>query len=62
MDGKGTFNYKDGSTYVGEWKDSEKHGHGVFTWPSTGPSHNKYDGNWVKGKQHGQGKFTWEDG
>ncbi len=30
-DGEGTFTYPDGSKYVGEWKDGEYHGQGIFT-------------------------------
>ena len=29
----GTFTWEDGSKYVGEWKDSNKHGKGIFTFP-----------------------------
>ncbi len=32
--GRGTYHYKDGSRYEGDWIDDQKAGHGVFIWPT----------------------------
>jgi hypothetical protein len=40
-----------GETYVGEWKDGKRHGHGTYTWPASGT----YVGEWRDGKMHGEG-------
>lgn len=44
--GRGIFTFKDGSTYIGDWKDDLKDGKGIFTW-SDG---NKFSGEWIKGE------------
>ena len=44
--------------YVGEFKDSNRHGQGTQTWPSQG----KYVGEWKYGKRHGQGIMSYTDG
>ena len=54
----GTFTYTDGGKYVGEWKDSKRHGYGTYTY--TGGD--KYVGEWKDGKSHGQGTATFADG
>ena len=56
--GHGTEIYKDGSTYVGEFKDGKYHGQGTYTF-SDG---RKYVGEFKDGKQNGQGTHTWSDG
>ena len=56
--GKGTFKWKDGSTYTGEFKDSSIHGTGVYLW-SDG---RRYEGEWAMNKMQGHGIFTWPDG
>ena len=55
--GQGTCTYSYGK-YVGEWKDGDKNGQGVFTY-SNG---NKYVGEWKDGDKNGQGTFAWADG
>ena len=55
---KGKFNWKDGSTYNGQFRDSSINGIGIYTW-SDG---RKYSGSWVKNKMQGSGRFTWPDG
>merc|ERR1712113_852634 len=68
MSGTGTFTWKDGRRYVGNYINDKKDGHGVFTWPDG----REYDGEWKDGKQHGTGVFKtakgdlrcgeWKDG
>jgi hypothetical protein len=68
MSGTGTFTWKDGRRYVGNYMNDKKDGHGVFTWPDG----REYDGEWKDGKQHGTGVFKtakgdlrcgeWKDG
>merc|ERR1712032_255157 len=53
MDGNGVFEWPDGRTYDGEYKDDKKHGYGLFKW-SDG---RMYKGMWKTGKQHGEGLF-----
>ena len=31
QDGHGTYEYDDGSKYIGEWKDGKQHGQGTYT-------------------------------
>jgi len=47
----GTFNYTNGSKYVGEFKDNKRHGQGTYTWADG----EKYVGEWKNGNQNGQG-------
>ena len=41
--GKGTFNYSDGSKYIGDWKDGWKHGKGKYFFSEGG----SFKGRWV---------------
>lgn len=50
--GHGSFKYKDGSRYDGEWKENRKHGLGVQVWIIPDK---KYEGDWEDGKQRGYG-------
>ena len=50
--------FKDGSKYVGEWKDSKPNGQGTHT----GSNGDKDVGEWKDGKFHGQGTMTHPDG
>ena len=42
QDGHGTYEFDDGSKYVGEWKDGKQHGQGTYTFASG----EKYVGEW----------------
>ena len=49
--------------YEGEWKDSKKHGHGVWKYSKeyangTIKVYQSYDGEWYNDKKHGHGKFS----
>jgi len=50
--------YPNGDKYDGEWKDGNKHGHGMFTWADG----RKYDGMWKDNKSHGRGQEVQPDG
>ena len=56
--GKGKFG-SPGMEYIGQWKDGEKHGQGIETFPYEG---RYYVGEYKDGKFNGQGVFTWENG
>ena len=53
MHGKGTFSWKDGRKYEGDYVQDKKEGQGTFTWPNG----KVYEGGWMDGKQHGDGKL-----
>ena len=59
--GKGTMTCPTGSgevRYEGEWRDSNMHGQGTYTWASGA----RYEGEWRDGNMHGQGTYTWAAG
>ena len=56
--GEGTFKFRDGSTYTGQFLDNNIHGKGIYLWNNG----RTYDGHWVKGKMHGNGIFSWPEG
>ena len=54
LNGQGSLIYIRGTaSYVGEWKDGEKHGYGTYKRPS-----DTYVGEWKNNKRHGQGTVT----
>lgn len=57
MHGKGTFTWKDGRVYVGDYHYGKKNGFGTFLDPN---KRTKYEGNWTEGAQSGRGKLTIE--
>ena len=58
MHGKGSYTWKDGRKYEGEYLHDKKHGDGMYIWADG----RKYDGQWAYGKQHGKGKYILPDG
>ena len=58
VDGEGTYQWKIGEKYEGEWKNDKRNGQGTNTW-SDG---RKYTGEWKDEKQHGYGVFIHSDG
>ena len=58
INGQGTYTYKEGYKYVGEYKDGQKDGKGTLTYPDG----SKIDGEWKNSKPNGQGTFTYADG
>jgi len=58
MHGEGSFYWKDGSSYQGEYQHGRKHGFGTFNF-SKGK---QYKGDWVNGRQHGKGVIYNKEG
>jgi hypothetical protein len=56
--GKGTYLFKDGSTYGGSFLNNLPHGYGRQQYKNG----NVYEGYWVQGKKSGQGVFTFASG
>ena len=54
----GSYTWKDGNKYVGEWQLGKMHGQGTYTYPKK----YKYVGEWKEAKIHGYGTHTWADG
>ena len=57
--GFGEYDFSDGTSYKGEWKDGKYHGEGIF---SDSAGDDKYKGKWKNGKMHGQGVRIYYDG
>ena len=55
---RGKFQFKDGSRYKGQFKDSNINGRGVYEWVDG----RRYEGEWVMNKMQGQGVSLWADG
>jgi len=45
-EGQGIFTFKDGSQYIGDWKNDLKEGKGTFSWADG----NKFTGDWAQGE------------
>lgn len=58
MHGKGTYRWKDGKVYSGEFMNDKMEGNGVFIWPDK----KKYVGQYSKDRKNGLGIFLWPDG
>lgn len=58
FNGEGSFRWKSGSIYTGNWLDGEMSGFGTYVW-STGK---KYIGEWLNGERNGEGVLTQENG
>ena len=56
--GSGTYTWPDGSTYVGQFRNSRLHGQGTYSWPDG----SVYSGQFADNKSSGQGTYTWPDG
>jgi hypothetical protein len=56
--GFGTYKYKNGDTYVGEWLDGNPQGKGTFL-TNDG---DKYEGDFTKGKPNGKGTREYKNG
>lgn len=57
--GRGSMQYAGaGDRYVGEFRQGEPHGTGIYTWASG----DRYEGAWEAGRKHGPGVFTWANG
>lgn len=65
--GNGRFEYKDLTTYVGNWRIfggyKLKHGHGKIVYPgSQSKGQEEYEGDWQEDKMHGSGKYNFTSG
>ena len=56
--GKGTYSWKNGSEYTGDWVDGRRSGNGEFEWNNGG----KYEGQYLNNLQHGKGKHSYPNG
>ncbi|HLP14459.1 MAG TPA: hypothetical protein VK177_21190 [Flavobacteriales bacterium] len=56
--GFGTFQWKSGNVYEGNWKNGEKHGKGILTFADK----SVYNGEFKDGKRHGKATMKWADG
>jgi hypothetical protein len=59
--GCGTFYWRNGDNYVGEFENDLRHGYGTYTRGVNGTIKNclgcyKYSGQWVHGEKHGLGR------
>lgn len=54
--GKGTYTYKNGDIYEGDWKENQKHGLGLIKYLNEG----EYFGRFENGRRHGEGVFTYK--
>ena len=58
LQGKGRFEYIDGSVYEGDWRSNKKHGVGKYMEPD---GIAEYIGEWRNDMKHGKGTFTQKD-
>lgn len=58
FNGYGTYDYPNGSSYVGEFMDGKPHGKGILYF-SNG---NKYIGHWAGSYREGEGRFVYSEG
>ena len=58
--------WKNGTKYIGEWKDGKKHGQGTYTYGKGKWEGEKYVGKWKEGKRWNgtikdkDGRTLWE--
>lgn len=52
----GTYYYKGGMKYIGEFLDGQKHGRGIY-YDANG---NSYEGKWEYGQMNGRGRSSLE--
>lgn len=58
MNGHGSYRYKNGNVYTGDFREGKRHGQGVLEFKSG----NRYDGEWRRDKMTGQATHTWAAG
>ncbi|ETO78252.1 hypothetical protein F444_06744 [Phytophthora nicotianae P1976] len=58
FDGLGELIYTNGGRYVGQWKENQRHGKGIYQ----GVDGYEYAGDWVDGTKHGVGILTLPSG
>lgn len=57
-DGYGTYVYKSGNKYIGNYRNGLMSGRGAFYWMDG----NKYEGQWARDYANGQGTYTYANG
>uniref|UniRef100_A0A8C3XU18 Radial spoke head 1 homolog n=1 Tax=Chelydra serpentina TaxID=8475 RepID=A0A8C3XU18_CHESE len=55
---QGTYRFKNGARYIGEFFENKKHGQGIFMYPDG----SKYEGEWVADQRHGNGVYYYMNG
>jgi hypothetical protein len=62
-DGKGKYEFMDGTFYNGEWKNSKFHGHGALRYAKKkgGRVRSTYVGEFKEGSMHGKGEMKERD-
>ena len=60
--GEGTFTWRNGSFYSGDWKDDHKHGYGKDVLFIDGKFDSEYTGEFYKNQLHGHGLYKWAGG
>lgn len=58
IQGKGTYEWNDGSKYVGDFNNNKINGRGTLTVPKKG----SYEGDFVEGKKSGKGTYKFANG
>ena len=56
--GFGTYFYRNGNVYSGDWLNDVKHGQGKMEYPNG----DHYQGGWKGGKKNGQGSYRYANG
>ena len=49
--GEGTYHWRNGDKFVGEWKNDLRHGKGVYTWKNG----DRFEGRWENSVRTGRG-------
>ncbi len=62
FNGRGIYDWGDGTRYVGQWKDGLRDGKGTFWYFEDGQFYLRYEGDFSKSKFSGYGTCTWADG
>ncbi|MFO0000445.1 MAG: phosphatidylinositol-4-phosphate 5-kinase, partial [bacterium] len=55
---KGIYFYKNGDTYIGDWRDDKFHGHGYYIFAKG----ERYEGELVQGYKQGYGEYHYLNG
>lgn len=53
MTGSGTYTFKSGTSYTGQFTDGKMDGYGIMTYPSG----NRYEGRFMNNSKFGSGTF-----
>jgi len=63
--GCGTYTFKNGNRYEGDWDTNQRHGYGrMIYFTTTGrldATIETYEGHWMKGKKYGTGRYYWSN-